>query len=199
MIDYRILGSLEVSTDGRVIEIGGPKLRALLAILLLRANEPVQRDVVVHELWGEQPPADAQGSLDVYVSRLRKALDAAANGPVIVTRPGGYCLQVAEEHLDVRGFERLVEQGRSELAANAPDQAAASLRAALQLWRGNAFGDLSCESFAQVESGRLEELRLGAVEDRIEADLARGRHAAVASELEALVALHRCGNACTGS
>ena len=133
MIDYRILGSLEVSTDGRVIEIGGPKLRALLAILLLRANEPVQRDVVVHELWGEQPPADAQGSLDVYVSRLRKALDAAANGPVIVTRPGGYCLQVAEEHLDVRRFERLAEQGRSELAANAPDQAAASLRAALQL------------------------------------------------------------------
>jgi DNA-binding SARP family transcriptional activator len=103
MIDYRILGALEVSTDGRVIEIGGPKLRALLAILLLRANESVQRDVVVHELWGEQPPADAQGSLDVYVSRLRKALDAAANGPVIVTRPGGYCLQVAEEHWSPHG------------------------------------------------------------------------------------------------
>ena len=80
MIEYRILGPLEVSADGRVIEIGGPKQRALLAILLLRANESVSRDVLAHELWGEEPPAGAQGSLDVYVSRLRKALGATANG-----------------------------------------------------------------------------------------------------------------------
>src|SRR5580700_4986235 len=92
MIDYRILGPLEVSADGRVIEIGGPKLRALLVILLLRANEAVPRDVLVHELWGEQPPDGAQHTLDVYVSRLRKALDAAASGPVVVTRAGAYCL-----------------------------------------------------------------------------------------------------------
>ena len=190
MIDYRILGPLEVSADGRVIEIGGPRLRALLAILLLRANESVPRDVLVHELWGEQPPAGAQGSLDVYVSRLRKALDAAANGPVVVTRPGAYRLQAAEGQLDVRRFEGLVEQGRTELAANAPDRAAASLRAALRLWRGNALGDLCYEPFARAESERLEELRLGAVEDRIEADLALGRHIAVVSELDALVAAH---------
>ena len=196
MIEYRILGPLEVSADGRVIEIGGPKQRALLVILLLRANESVSRDVLAHELWGEEPPVGAQGSLEVYVSRLRKALgatanaDPAANGSVVVTRPGGYCLQVAEGQLDVRRFERLVDQGRSALTANAPGPAAASLRAALGLWRGNALGDLRCEPFAQVEVGRLEELRLGAVEDRIEADLALGRHADVVSELQALVATH---------
>ena len=90
----------------------------------------------------------------------------------------------------MRRFERLVDQGRSALTANAPGPAAASLRAALGLWRGNALGDLRCEPFAQVEVGRLEELRLGAVEDRIEADLALGRHADVVSELDALVATH---------
>ena len=190
MIDYRILGPLEISADGRMIEIGGPKQRALLAILLLRANELVPRDVLVHELWGERPPAGARGSLEVYVSRLRKALAAAGNGQAVVTRPGGYCLQLAGGQLDVDRFERLVAEGRSALAGNAPEQAEASLRTALRLWRGNALGDLGCEPFAQVETGRLEELRLGAVEDRIEAGLALGRHADLVSELEALVATH---------
>jgi DNA-binding SARP family transcriptional activator len=190
MIDYRILGPLEVSADGQVIDIGGPKQRALLAILLLRANEPVPRDVLIHELWGERPPAGARGSVEVYVSRLRKALGAAGNGHVVVTRPGGYSLQLADGQLDVDRFERLVAEGRSALAGNAPEQAEASLRAALRLWRGNALGDLSCEPFAQVETGRLEEMRLGAVEDRIEADLALGRRADLVSELEALVATY---------
>jgi DNA-binding SARP family transcriptional activator len=190
MIDYRILGPLEVSADGRVVDIGGHKQRALLAILLLRANEPVPRDVLVHELWGERPPAGARGSLEVYVSRLRKALGAAGNGHVVLTRPGGYCLQLADGQLDAYRFERLVAEGRSALAGNAPAQADASLRAALRLWRGKALGDLSSEPFAQVEIGRLEELRLGAVEDRIDADLALGRHADLVSELEALVAIH---------
>src|SRR6516165_12560666 len=90
MLGYRILGPLEITAGGRVIEIRGPKQRALLAILLLRANEPVPRDVLVHELWGERPPAGARSSLDVYVSRLRKALAAAGNGQAVVTRPGGY-------------------------------------------------------------------------------------------------------------
>src|SRR5215469_8738765 len=108
MLDYRILGPLEVSSDGRVVEIRGPKQRALLAILLLRANEPVARDVLVHELWGVRPPAGAQSSLDVYVSRLRKALTVAAGEPVLVTRPGAYLLQVGDEQFDVRRFERLV-------------------------------------------------------------------------------------------
>src|SRR5215470_2499661 len=190
MLGYRILGPLEVSADGRVIEIRGPKQRALLAILLLRANEPVPRDVLVHELWGERPPAGAQGSLDVYVSRLRKVLTAAAGEPVLVTRPGAYRLQVTDEQFDVRQFERLVADGRSALTAGQPGPSAESLRVALRLWRGDPLADLAGEPFAQVEIGRLDELRLGAVEDRIEADLALGRHADVVGELETLVAAH---------
>ena len=186
MTDYRILGPVEVSADGRVIEIGGPRLRRLLAILLLRANEPVPRGTLVRDLWGDRPPAGAQGSLEVYVSRLRKALGS----PVVLTRPGAYCLKVDDGELDAHRFVQLVGQGRSELAADKPEPATASLRAALQLWRGPALGDLGGESFAQVEAGRLEELRLGATEDRIEADLALGRHAEVVGELEALVAVH---------
>ena len=190
MIDYRILGPLEVSADGRVIEIGGPKLRALLVLLLLRANESVPRDVLVHELWGERSPPGAQHSLDVYVSRLRKSLDAAADGSVVMTRPGAYRLRLAEGQLDARRFERLVEQGRAALAGNAPGQAATLLRAALELWRGQALADLANGSGLRLEAVRLEELRLSAIEDRIDSDLALGRHADVVSELEVLVAQH---------
>ena len=190
MIDYRILGPLEVSADGRVIEIGGPKLRTLLVILLLRANESVPRDVLVHELWGEQPPPGARGSLEVYVSRLHKALGAADHESVLVTRPGAYRLLVEDGQLDARRFEQLVEQGRAALTGNAPAQAAASLRAALQLWRGQALADLANGQGPRVEAVRLEELRLSAVEDRVDADLALGRHASVVGELEALVAVH---------
>ena len=186
MTDYRILGPVEVSADGRVIEIGGPRLRRLLAILLLHANEPVPRGILVRDLWGDRPPAGAQGSLEVYISRLRKALGS----PVLLTRPGAYCLMIDDGQLDARRFERLVGQGRSELAANKPGPAAVTLRAALELWRGPTLGDLGGESFAQVEAGRLEELRLGATEDRIEADLALGRQADVVGELEALVTVH---------
>ena len=190
MIEYRILGPLEVSANGRLIEVGGPKLRALLVILLLRANESVPRDVLVHELWGEQPPVGAQHSLDVYVSRLRKSLDAAADGPVVMTRPGAYSLRLAEGQLDARRFEQLVGQGRAALAANAPGQAAEKLRLALELWRGQALADLVNGHGPWIEAARLEELRLCAIEDRIDSDLALGRHADVVSELAALAAAH---------
>jgi YVTN family beta-propeller protein len=190
MIDYRILGPLEVSADGRVIEVGGPRLRALLVVLLLRANEPVPRDVLVHELWGEQPPAGVQHSLDVYVSRLRKSLDAAANGHVVVTRPGAYSLRLAEEQLDARRFERLVAEGRAALGGNEPGQAAAKLGAALKLWRGPALADLANGHGPRAEAARLEELRLGAIVDRIDSELALGRHAEIVGELEALVAAY---------
>ena len=190
MIEYRILGPLEVSANGRLIEVGGPKLRALLVILLLRANESVPRDALVHELWGEQPPVGAQHSLDVYVSRLRKSLDAAADGSVVMTRPGAYSLRLAEGQLDARRFEQLVGQGRAALAANAPSQAAEKLRSALELWRGQALADLVNRHGPRIEAARLEELRLCAIEDRIDSDLALGRHADVASELAALAAVH---------
>ena len=190
MIDYRLLGPIEVGLNGHVLDIGGQKQRALLAVLLLSANEPVSRDALVDRLWGEHPPAGAQHTLEVYVSRLRKALEPAAGGQVVLTRPGAYVLQTAVERIDVRRFERLAEEGHRALAANSPGRAASRLSAALQLWRGSALGDLSSEPFAQVEIARLEELRLGAVEDRIESDLALGRHTAVVGELETLVAVH---------
>jgi YVTN family beta-propeller protein len=190
MIEYRILGPLEVSADGRAVDIGGPRLRALLAIMLVRANEFVPRDVLVRELWGDRPPADCQGSLDVYVSRLRKALDAASAGPAVITRRGAYRLQVDHGQLDASRFESLVRQGRNALASDAPGQATACLREGLQLWRGEALAGFGHEPFAQAEAGRLEELRLGAIEDRIESDLSLGRHGDVVSELATLVLAH---------
>src|ERR1700743_3243107 len=186
MIEYRILGPVEVSADGCDIEIGGPRLRRLLAILLLQANVPVSRGTLVHDLWGDQPPDGAHGSLEVYVSRIRKALGS----PVLLTRPGASCVGVGDGQLDSERFERLVGQGRGELAVDAPGPAAASLRAALRLWRGPALGDLAGAPFAQVDAGGLEELRVGAREDRIEAALALGRHADVVGELEALVTVY---------
>jgi peptide/nickel transport system substrate-binding protein len=190
MIDYRILGPLEVSVDGQEIDISGPKLRALLVILLLRADEPVPRDLLAHELWGEQQLESAQHTLEVYISRLRKALGTPASGGVLVTRPGAYSLRLKDGRLDARLFEHLAKEGRRALAANAPGQAAAKLHAALQLWRGRALADLGDRTELRIEAARLEELRLGVTEDRIEADLALARHEDVVDELQALVATH---------
>ena len=190
VIDYRLLGPAEVGVNGHALDLGGQKLRALLVILLLSANEPVSRDVLVDRLWGEHPPAGAQHTLEVYISRLRKTLEPAAGGQVVLTRPGAYVLRATREHIDVRRFERLAGDGRRALAANAPGQAATDLREALALWRGAPLADVSDEPFAQVEIARLEELRAGVIEDRIEADLALGRHRDAVSELEALVAAY---------
>jgi SARP family transcriptional regulator, regulator of embCAB operon len=118
VIDYRILGPIEVGVDGRVLDIGGAKQRALLAIFLLRANEPVPRDVLVDELWDDHPPVGARHTLEVYISRLRKTLEPAAGCEVVVTSPGGYVLRAAEEQLDVCRFERLAGEGRRALADN---------------------------------------------------------------------------------
>jgi DNA-binding SARP family transcriptional activator len=190
VIDYRLLGPLEVGIDGRVLDIGGQKQRVLLTVLVLSANQPVSRDVLVDRLWGERPPAGAQHTLEVYISRLRKALEPAAGGPVVLTRPGAYVLRAAGERIDIRRFERLVGEGRRARAAGAPDRAAADLREALALWRGAPLADVNDQSFAQAEIARLEELRASAIEDRIEADLALGCHGDVVCELEALAAAH---------
>ena len=190
IIDYRLLGPVEAGVNGHTLDIGGPKQRALLAILLLRANEPVPRDVLIEQLWGERPPAGARHTLEVYVSRLRKALERAGLGQVLRARPGAYLLQVAPDELDAHRFERLAREGRRALAANAPQQAADQFSKALALWRGTPLADLRYEPFAQVEITRLEELHVGVLEDRIDTDLALGRHADVVSELESLVAAH---------
>jgi YVTN family beta-propeller protein len=185
-MEFRILGSLEVLLEGRQIPLGGPRQRAVLAILLLHRGEVVSADRVVDELWGERPPDTATKTVQVYVSRLRKALGAG----VLATRGGGYALEVGADDVDAGRFERLAGEGREALDRGDARGASETLRAALDLWRGPPLADLAYESFAQTEIGRLEELRLAALENRIEADLALGRHAALVPELEALVAEH---------
>jgi YVTN family beta-propeller protein len=188
VIEYRLLGALEAGVNGHAIKVGGYRQRTLLVMLLLRANQPVPRDVLVDQLWGEYPPPGAQHTLEVYISRLRKTLDEAAGNQQVLTRPGAYLLRAEDEQIDARRFERLAGQGRQALAANAPAEAAAQLRRALALWRGAALADLSDEPFAQPEIARLEDLRADVIEDRIDADLALGRHADVVGELRSLVA-----------
>jgi YVTN family beta-propeller protein len=190
VIDYRLLGPVEAGVDGAGLDIGGQKQRALLAVLVLSANQPVPRDVLVDRLWGEHPPPGAQHTLEVYISRLRKTLEPAAGQPVVVTSRGAYLLRAPADSVDVRCFERLAEAGRRALTENAPDRAAEDFRQALDLWRGAPLADVSDEPFAQVQIARLNELRIGITEDRIEADLALGRHADVVSELGALVGAH---------
>jgi DNA-binding SARP family transcriptional activator len=187
-MDFRILGPLEISEAGRPLPVVGGRQRALLAILLLHANEPVSSDRLIEDLWGEHPPEAARKSLQIHVSRLRKAL-GPGEGPVF-TRPNGYLIRVRPGELDLECFEGLAEEGRDALARGDAERAAERLREALGLWRGPPLADFAFESFAQPEIGRLEELRLVAVEDRIDADLARGRHAELVGEIEVLVAEH---------
>jgi DNA-binding SARP family transcriptional activator len=164
-----------------------------LAVLLLHANETLTTDRLIDELWGERPPAAAAKTVQVSISRLRKALAAGggdASAGVVVTREGGYALEVEPERLDAHRFERLVARGRRELAAGRPERAAAPLEEALSLWRGPPLADLAYEPFAQREIARLEDLRVAAREWLIEARLALGRHAEVVGELEGLIAEH---------
>jgi predicted ATPase/DNA-binding SARP family transcriptional activator/Tfp pilus assembly protein PilF len=188
-MQFRLLGPLEVEDDGRPLVLGSAKQRALLAILLLHANEVVSRDRLIDELWGEQPPASAPHSVEVYVSRLRKTLQASGGEQLLVTRAGGYLLLLEPDQLDVTCFERLLEEGRRALAAGNYERASERFADALALWRGPALGDLS-ERFAVAAAARLEEGRVSALEQRLEADLDLARHRQLVGELETLVAEH---------
>ena len=186
-MELRILGPLEaVADDGTLIALGGPRVRAVLARLLVQPNTLVSTDSLVDAVWGESPPASATGALQVHVHALRKALGADR----IVTRAPGYSLRVDENELDAARFEQLVEEGARLLETGNSAQAAALLTDALALWRGRALADLAYEPFAQHEAERLEELRLVALEQRLEAELGLGRDAELVGELEALVAQH---------
>ena len=189
-MDFRLLGPLEVESGGSMVPIKGGKERGLLALLLFRANRPVSRDLLIDELWGEHPPATARHTLEAYVSRLRGALAGAGNGKLIESQPGGYRICVEDDQLDVLRFERLLEEGRSALADGAPQEAEEKLAAALALWRGPVLADLAYEAFTEAEARRLEELRLVAVEARLEAALGLGRDAELVGELQSLVARH---------
>ena len=183
---FRLLGPLEVTVDGEPVALGGQKQRALLATLLLEPNRIVSGDRLIDAVWGEIPPETARNTVQVYISQLRKRLPAGA----LETVPPGYRLVVDSATIDLFEFVRLCEEGRSELASGDAATATETLRAALGLWRGPALADLASVPFAQTEILRLEELRTAAYEDRIDADLALGRHDQLVPELEVLVAEH---------
>jgi YVTN family beta-propeller protein len=186
VIEFRVLGSLEVVEDDRQVPLGSPKQRALLAVMLVRRRSPVSSDRLIDELWGERAPPTARKIVQGYVSSLRKVLGDG----LLVSRGSGYLLQVGPEQTDIDRFESLVAEGHRALAEGSPDTAAERLREALSLWRGPALADFTYEPFAQAEITRLEEARLAALEERIEAELALGEHARLVGELEALVREH---------
>jgi DNA-binding SARP family transcriptional activator/tetratricopeptide (TPR) repeat protein len=179
-MEFRVLGRLEVVDDGRAVPVERQRARAVLAFLLLHANEPVSAELLIDEVWGPEPPKSAAASLQNYVSHLRKALGR----DVLVTAAGGYLLRVDPERFDLARFERLVADARR---VPDPHDRAETLRAALALWRGAPLEDLQFESFAQQAIRRLEEQRFEALEDRIDADLACGRGAELVGELEVLI------------
>src|SRR5215210_1965342 len=172
-----VLGPLEARVDGRQLPLGASKQRAVLAMLALHANATVSADELMEGLWGEHPPASAPKMVQQYISQLRKLLtEDAGPEPIIVTRGRGYELRIAPDDVDATHFVRLLERGAA--------------REALALWRGQALADVADEPFATVEIRRLEELRLDALEQVIDSDLADGRHGELVGELETLVAEH---------
>src|SRR4051794_14190029 len=194
-MEFRILGPLEVRGEHGPLAVGGAKPRAVLAMLLLNANEPVSVERLAVGLWGEDAPVHAGKTVQMHVSRLRKAL---GDPDVVATTAAGYQVRVRRGELDVERFAGEVRAARAALDAGEPERAAVAAQAALALWRGPALADLAFERFAQPEIGRLEEERLAAVELRVEAELAQGRHAAVLGELQQLATEHptREGLAC---
>jgi YVTN family beta-propeller protein len=182
---FCVLGPIEAYADGRSVAIGGGRQRALLALLLVHAGEVVSRDRLIEELWAGTPPSAPSQSIDVYLSRLRKAFREAGADDVLTTRAPGYVLHA--EETDAGRFETLAAEGREALAAGEGGRAAEVLTQALGLWRGVAYAEVADESWASAEAGRLGELRLLATEDRIEAELSLGRHSGLVPELELLV------------
>jgi predicted ATPase/DNA-binding SARP family transcriptional activator len=186
-MEFGILGPLEVRAEGRTVALGGARPRAVFAVLALNANKPVSAERLAVALWGEDVPPSAVKTVQVYVARLRKALD---DPDILVTTPAGYRLRVLPGELDADHFERMVADGREALAAGRAEHAAAELRRALELWRGPPIAELASTPFAPAEIARLEEQHHAAVEVRVDADLAAGRHAELIGELQQLTSQH---------
>jgi DNA-binding SARP family transcriptional activator/pimeloyl-ACP methyl ester carboxylesterase len=183
-VEFRVLGPLEVTAGGQPLALAGARTRAVLAMLLVHANQVVSSGRLIEELWPGQPRA--ADSLQVRVSELRKALRSAGEADRLATRPPGYLLRVAPGELDALRFEQLTAEGNAALAASDAATAVQRLDEALQLWRGSVLADLDAAPFARAEAGRLEEERLAALESRAEALLACGRHRDLIAELETL-------------
>jgi DNA-binding SARP family transcriptional activator len=189
-VEFAVLGPLEVTADGQSLGLAGARTRAVLALLLVHANQVVSSDLLVEELWPGQPTDKATDSLQVRLSELRRALRSAGETDRLATRPPGYLLRVAPAELDALRFERLAGQGDAALAAGDAATAAQCLDQALGLWRGPALAGFDAVPAARAEAARLEELRLAALESRAEALLACGRHRDLIAELEGLTAAH---------
>lgn len=191
---FRVLGPLEAELGGRPVDLGGPRQRAVLAALLIEANQVVSLDRLIDQLWQDEPPPTAIGSLQAYISNLRRVLEPdrrpRAPAQVLVTQPPGYVLRVADDQLDVVRFKHQLERARELLTANHPAQARDEAGQALGLWRGDPYADMTFEPFAQSEISRLRELRLVAEEVSCEATLRSGDPEAAVARLEALVGAH---------
>lgn len=188
-MEFRILGPLEVLVDGHAVSLGGDKQRALLALLVIHANRTLSKERLIDELWGGEPPATAAKTLQVHISRLRKTLEQSAGKTgTVATREHGYELRTNPEEVDALRFERLVGEARTEQAAGRSGRACSTLEEALSLWRGPPLEEFAYDRFAQLEIARLEEMRVAALEELVEAKLALGRHHEVVAELEALIA-----------
>jgi YVTN family beta-propeller protein len=187
-VQFFLLGPFEVREGERQIPVTSRRHKVLLALLLLNSREVVARDRLIEELWQGSPPATAENALHGLVAQLRKLLEAHdRDRPILVTRTPGYALEVDRQAVDAHRFETLVDRGHAALVEGRNRVAAEVLREALALWRGRPFEDLGDAPFAQAEAARLEEIRLRALEDRIEADLQLGRAESLVTELQMLV------------
>ena len=186
-LEIRFLGTLEVWKDRAPLALGGGRQRALLALLALRPNEVVSSEWLIEELWEGRPPPTAAKALQNLIAQLRRAL--GEDQRVLITGPQGYELRLGSDAIDARRFERATAEGLA-LVESDPSAAGRRLRDALALWRGEPLADFAYSSFAQSEIARLQELRLSALEGRIDADLACGQDAELVPEAEALVAAH---------
>jgi DNA-binding SARP family transcriptional activator/streptogramin lyase len=191
-VEFRILGPLEVVHEDRPVPLGEGRQRSLLALALLHRNEIVSSERLIDELWEGRPPPSAAKIVQKYVSQLRRAFHANGIGEaseLLVTRGRGYMIRVAPDQIDADRFERLLRESR-EIRGAYPDAALEKVREALAVWRGPALADVELGPQARAEIARLDDLRLTALEERIDADLSHGRHAELVSELEALVGKH---------
>ena len=192
LLGFRVLGPLEVVRDGhQVVELGAPRQRAVVAALLLQANHVVPLTRLIDQVWGDDPPPGASGSLQAYVSNLRRALEPdrapRETARVLRSQPPGYLLVVEPCHYDAARFERLAQKGRALLTRNRPQAALDLLTEGLALWRGPALAEFTGERFARAEAVRLEELRVVATEDCIQARLTMGEHGLLVADLQHLV------------
>jgi SARP family transcriptional regulator, regulator of embCAB operon len=195
MLQFQVLGPLEVYDGDRVCTPTPPKVSRVLALLLLQANQVVSMDSLIEELWGDEPPVSAVGTAQTYIYQLRKILDPRGEHSVggeewLVTKAPGYLMRVSPNQLDATAFEALSRQGRQELEKGQPEHAAHLLRRALDLWQGPALANVRCGNLLHAHAVHLEEQRMRTLELRIQADAELGRHRELIGEIRALVTAH---------